>query len=236
MATTLRQSPFEFRRNAKGVSDPQLTYAELLNELKTLSTAELVMYVRTYVQERTPAAFSTQPMLWEAVREWVATRLQVHPREFGLSGSGQSGFSVFKGGAPFNPLGSDLDMFIVNEVYFSKVEVEARKFSARNAENSKFTAQASTVSRQVQSGYLDLNQVPAVHEQYPHISAARNDASIVIDRLRLHGFQLKASHFRIYKNWRELGNWVRRSYSSLTPTPVPTSTSIPLRPPAEPRP
>ena len=217
MATTLRHSPFEFRRNMKGVSDPQLTFAELLNELKTLTTAELVMYVRSYVQERTPAAFSSQPMLWEAVREWVAARLKVHPREFGLSGSAQSGFSIakMKSGAPFNPRGSDLDMFIVNEEYFSKVEAEARRFSVRNAESANFAAQANTVSRQVQFGYLDLNQVPANHELYPRISAARNDASIVIDRLRLHGFQLKPSHFRIYKNWRELGNWVRRSYSSL---------------------
>lgn len=217
MATTLRQSPFEFCRNTKQVSDPQVTYAELLSELKPLTKTELVMYVRTYVQERTPAAFSSQPMLWEAVREWVASRLKVHPREFGLSGSAQTGFSLgkMKSGAPFNPLGSDLDMFVVNKDCFSIVEAEARIFSVRNANSANFTAQADTVSRQIQMGYLDLNQVPANHELYPRISAARNDASIVIDRLRLHGFELKPSHFRIYKDWGELSNWVRRSYSSL---------------------
>ena len=59
MATTLRHSPFEFSRNTRKVSDPQVTYAELLSDLKPLNMTELVMYVRTYVQERTPAAFSS---------------------------------------------------------------------------------------------------------------------------------------------------------------------------------
>jgi len=217
MATTLRHSPFEFSRNTRKVSDPQVTYAELLSDLKPLNMTELVMYVRTYVQERTPAAFSSQPMLWEAVREWVASRLKVYPREFGLSGSAQTGFSLAKrkSGAPFNPLGSDLDMFVVNKDFFSIVETEARMFSVRNADSVNFAAQAATVSRQVQMGYLDLNQVPANHDLYPRISAARNDASIVIDRLRLHGFELKPSLFRIYKDWGELSSWVRRSYSSV---------------------
>lgn len=217
MAPTLRGSPFVYCRNTKQVSDPQVSYAEFLSELTPLTTAERVMYVRTYVQERTPAAFSSQPMLWEAVREWVASRLKVHPREFGLSGSAQSGFSLnkLKSGAPFSPLGSDLDMFVVNKDCFSIVEAEARMFSVRNANSGIFTAQAETVSRQTQMGYLDLNQVPANHGLYPRISAARNDASIVIDRLRLHGFELKPSHFRVYRDWGELSNWVRRSYSSL---------------------
>ena len=52
------------------------------------------MFVRAYLQERTPAAFAPRPMLWEAVREWIAQRLKVHAREVGLSGSAQSGFSV----------------------------------------------------------------------------------------------------------------------------------------------
>ncbi len=174
-------------------------------------------YVRTYLQERTPAAFASQPMLWEALREWVAARLRVHAREFGLSGSAQSGFSLaaHKSGAPFNPSGSDLDMFVVNSGIFATIEGEARIFSARNFENSVFQPQAETVQRQLGMKYLDLNQVPAQHTLYPVISTARNDASILIDRLKMHGFQLKPSHFRIYRDWESLTNWVKRSYANL---------------------
>lgn len=175
------------------------------------------MFVRAYLQERTPAAFAPQPMLWEAIREWIAQRLKVHAREVGLSGSAQSGFSVKKSkpGAPFDPQGSDLDLFVVNPTYFSAIEIEARNFAARNISGAIYKDQVTTVSRQLGFGFVDLNQIPASHEQYPKVATARNDVSILVDRLRLHNFMLKPSHLRIYRDWAALGDWVRRSYSTV---------------------
>jgi hypothetical protein len=216
MATSLREQSFKFHKGSKrGVSDPQITFEELQIELQKLKSQDLVMFIRTYVQERTPAAFCREPMLWEAVREWLAARLGVHPREIGLSGSAQSGFSMksSKLGEPFNPKSSDLDLFVVNESYWSDLCKEARLFISRNSADSDYVAQAETVSKQLGMGYLDLNQILAVQERYPAITNARNEVSIVIDRLRSHGFMLKASHLRIYQNWAALGAWVGRSYA-----------------------
>lgn len=216
MALSIRQQPFTYYKANKGVTDPQLTHDELQAELPNLDKADLVMFVRAYVQERTPAAFASVPMLWEAVREWFAKRLEVHPREIGLSGSAQSGFSLNakKRGVPFDPYSSDLDLFVVSENCLARLDRELRLFISSNSSDSTFTAQAATVEKQLRMGYVDLNQVPANHDKYPILAAARNDVSIVIARLQLHSFNLKPSHLRVYKNWKSLSDWVRRSYSN----------------------
>lgn len=213
---SIRHQPFAYYKTSKGVTDPQVTHDEFQTELLNLGKADLVMFVRAYVQERTPAAFASDPMLWEAVREWFAIRLGVHPREIGLSGSAQSGFSLkaAKRGAPFDPNSSDLDLFVVSEGYLTRLDRELRLFVSSNS-SSSYAAQATTVERQLDRGYVDLNQVPANHDKYPVLAAARNDVSIIIDRLRLHRFDLKPSHLRVYKDWRSLGEWVRRSYAAL---------------------
>lgn len=218
MATPIRHQPFAYIKAGKGVTDPQITHDELQTELLNLvGKAELVMFIRAYVQERTPAAFASEPMLWESVREWFAARLQVHPREIGLSGSAQSGFSLkaAKRGVPFDPNSSDLDLFVVSENYLTRLDRELRVFISCNSNNRNFADQAQTVENQLRMGYVDLNQVPANHDKYPLLAAAKNDVSIIVDRLRLHNFNLKPSHLRVYRDWMSLGHWVRRSYSNL---------------------
>ena len=62
MATSLREQSFKFHKGSKrGVSDPQITFEELQIELQKLKSQDLVMFIRTYVQERTPAAFCREP-------------------------------------------------------------------------------------------------------------------------------------------------------------------------------
>lgn len=217
MSTSIRHTPFDHYKASKGVSDPQITHDELRAELPNLSKSELIMYVRAYVQERTPAAFALEPMLWESVREWFAKRLGVHAREIGLSGSAQTGFSLKDGkrGAPFSRTSSDLDFFVVSEGYLAKLEAELRLFIVRNSrDGASFADQAATIENQLRMGYVDLNQIPANHDLYPIASGARNDVSIIVDRLALHGFRLKPSHLRAYRSWTSLGDWVRRSYSA----------------------
>lgn len=214
MVTSLRQTPFEVPPFAKPVSDPQLTYADLNAALNHVDGTGIVMFVRSYIQERTPAAFASRPMLWEAVREWLGARLGVHPREIGLSGSAQTGFSMnsARAGEPFDPGRSDLDLYAVNEMLFGKMKTEALRFIARNPPGARLQYQAETVSRQIGMGFIDLIQVPANHEAYPIIATALNDASILVDRLKQHTFVVQPSHIRVYENWRALGRWVTRSY------------------------
>jgi hypothetical protein len=163
------------------------------------------------MQERNPAAFSSNPYLWESAREWLAKRAGVSPREIGLAGSAQLGFSTNpkKALSPFDPNGSDLDLFVISQDIFSVVEREARMFVARqfSAPKSDFLEQASTTERVLKRGYVDLQQIPAIHERYPKVASLRNDTSILLDKLALSGFKLKASHFRVYRDWQAKSSW-----------------------------
>ncbi len=99
-----------------GIEPRQFVY-----ELRRLPAHERVAMVRTWVQERRPAAFGSAPYLWEAVREWISERHGVSPRQVGLAGSAQIGFSTHpdKALAPFHPERSDLDLYIVSNALYS---------------------------------------------------------------------------------------------------------------------
>lgn len=214
MKTDLRRTPFPFNSSTKPVTDPQLVYSVFTEQLAKLEGSDLVPFIRCYVQERTPAAFATCPLLWEAIRVWISKRLEVDAREIGLSGSAQSGFSLNpkNRGTPFNPNKSDLDLFIVNEKFFLKLEKEARQFLINANMQNSYVDQANTVERSLSKGFIDLIQIPANHERYPTIAKGLNEASILTDRLQSHGFELRTSHFRVYREWVNLAAWVELSY------------------------
>lgn len=205
-----RKTAFKFSACGLPISadiDPKA----FVKELRAVPTLERMSMVRTWVQERSPAAFSTSPYLWEAVREWVARRHSLSPRQIGLAGSAQIGFSTnpLKAYAPFNKAGSDLDLYIVSDALFEKLEREAVQFISRqeSAVKSDFIEQANTTKRTLKRGYVDLQHIPAVHERYPFSANLRNDASIIIDKLQLSGYCLKPSHFRVYRDWNAKAAW-----------------------------
>ena len=227
-----RQIPFKFSKcglpNAPGL-DPEA----FALELSQIPRAERMAMVRTWVQDRSPAAFSTSPYLWEAVREWIAKRYSLSPRQIGLSGSAQIGFSThpWKAFAPFNKNGSDLDLYIVSDSLFATLEREANLFVSRqmSAGKSDFVEQADTTSRALARGYVDIRHVPA-RDLYPTCARLKNDASIIIDKLKLAGFNLKPSHFRIYRDWSAKAAWTNIQVNSWasSPQPISTHSDIPM--------
>lgn len=214
---TLRQQPFDVGGDAHLPAASHLNPEELTHGIRNLTSDELVNFVRAYVQERTPAAFSEMPLLWEAVRVWLASRCGVHPREIGLSGSSQLGYSIVesKSWAPFDRKKSDLDLFFVSSAQYAKVEAEARRFVATNTDSPRYRDQAQTIGRLLQRGWVDVKHIPANHDLYPTVATLLNDASILIDRLKNHGFDLRPSSFRAYPSWLALSQWTKLSYKTL---------------------
>jgi hypothetical protein len=205
-----RQIPLEF--SSCNIPPPDsISAVEFIQELKRVPESERMAVVRTWMQDRSPAAFSTLPYLWEAARDWFAKRCEVSPRQIGLAGSAQLGFSTspMKAFAPFDKTLSDLDFYLVSDELFSKLQKEASIFITRqfSAINSDFYEQAKTTERTLKRGYIDLQQIPAIHERYPKVARMRNDTSILMDKLKLSGFTLKASHFRVYRDWDAKARW-----------------------------
>lgn len=205
-----RQIPFKFSPCGLPCV-PRVDPNAFVIELQRIPRAERMAMVRTWVQDRGPAAFSDSPYLWEAIREWIARRHNISPRQIGLAGSAQIGFSTHpqKALAYFNNNGSDLDLYIVSGTLFVDIEHEANIFISRQfeTENSNFLEQARTTKRALIRGYVDLRQIPAIHDRYPICAHLKNDASIIIDKLKVSGFNLKPSHFRVYRDWSAKAAW-----------------------------
>jgi hypothetical protein len=205
-----RLTPFSFTTSC-APTPPGLPPRSFVEELKRVPRAEQLGVVRTWMQDRHPAAFASCPYLWESARDWLARRSSVSPHEIGLAGSAQLGFSTNpkKAFAPFDKDSSDLDIFVVSPALFVRVESEARIFVARQLGASKtdYLAQAQTTDRTLQRGYVDLYHVPANHDRYPTIASLKNDTSILIDKLKLSSFRLKQSHIRVYRDWKAKAAW-----------------------------
>lgn len=202
-----RSKPFVFSNSSVPLS-PKLSPNIFFDQLNKLPASERISFIRLCVQERNPEAFAKQPLLWEAVRDWISIRHGLSPRQIGLAGSAQLGFSTnpSKKWANFDPESSDLDIFIVNRDLFEKVAREARIFVAEAEKSKTFIPQSETTQRVLRRGYINLKMIPAV-EKYRTCTTLLNDASIVIAKLKFHGFKLKPSDFRIYDDWHSLANW-----------------------------
>lgn len=217
-----RETGFIFSSVKTIIGVSNLSAEDFRETISALSEAELPGYLRSHVRSRVPAAFATQPLLWEAIRNWIAMRVRVDPHEIGLSGSAQLGFSSApqQFGRAFSSNRSDLDFFIVNGALFDALAVEIRQFCSKYgaATASRYWDQVETLRRTESRGFFDLKQIPADHDKYPRCADMNNRASIVVDKLKRHQFVLKHSFFRVYRSWHSFSNQTTTTYLRLRNT------------------
>ena len=214
-----RHTAFTLSKPAAGLAAPPIEAAVLRQAIVQLEESELAGMVRSYIRDRIPAAFDSTPMLWEALRHWAAARLDTEPYAIGVTGSAQVGFSCTpdKFGRKFISNGSDLDFFVVDDALYERAAHEITHFCSMTSDSrgSHFHAQIETLRRQACRGFADLNNVPADHKRYPNCSSVNNLSSMIVDKLKLHAFHLRRSHFRVYQSWNAFWRQTLISYQAL---------------------
>lgn len=188
--------------------------------INNLDKEELSCFLRSYIRDRVPFAFITEPFLWESIRTWIANKLRIYTGNIGLNGSAQIGFSAApdKFGVIFDKSKSDLDFFIVDEMLFDDLSNEVIKFCSndKTASDNKYTNDnKETLQKTINKGFFDANKIPSLHDTYPKIANLNNMSSIVVDKLKLESFTLKNSHFRIYRNWHSYSNQMKINLSNI---------------------
>lgn len=209
----LRFDLTEFERAfSLGASGPD----ELRSALAEVRPQRLDLLIRAYTRNRIPAAFSEKPMVWEATRTWLARkvsarRAELHAYEIGVTGSGNLGFSAVarKFGRPFGAH-SDLDLLIVNEQLFERVQLEIQRFLANDS--GRYAPQQTTIKHQVARGFADLKQIPADWNNYPESAALLNDCWILQQKLTAESLEFKKVSVRVYGSWRSLGSQLSRTF------------------------
>lgn len=184
-----------------------------------------VAIARLWLSEGIPYAFKNKPALYESVRSWLGTRLDVDPKEIHLSGSARIGQSL----AP-NKLGtmfgdhSDLDIFIVSYDLFQRMKADFNQWSyefesglaqpANDRERGFWEDNNQRGPKLVQRGFLDSNIVPN-RSAYPTVKNISQTMWLLKGKLDIteHAPRVKSASVRCYQDWR---SYVRQMIISLS--------------------
>lgn len=175
---------------------------------------ELHAIARLWLSEGIPFAFRATPGLYEIVREWIATRLFIHPKELTLIGSARQGSSIApppKTGKPFDDE-SDLDWSAISQSLFARCSEEFEGWAAdyrngivqprQHAERQYWDDNLATCPGTVRRGFIDPYKVPT-WDRYPLSQLIGNTMWLVSGKCRstIRAPMFKKSTIRVYKDW-----------------------------------
>lgn len=206
--------PFSIPDSCKRLQDA-FPNAPLLGEVLTgIRRLELLSILRLWFSEGIPFAFKSNPMLYEAVREWMSVRLQVHPKNVTLIGSARIGFSMCPRpnyGRQFGA-NSDLDFSVVDERLFSEVvanycnwesDVDAGRVEPRNQRERRFWADnLKRLPDNIARGFIDPYKVPS-WVKYPKVANIMDTLYLLHERLKVtpEAPTVKKATLRVYRDW-----------------------------------
>ena len=116
--------PFKIPESLKNLTDPYPDPKVLLEAAHSGGESARIALAQLWLSEGIPHAFGNCPAIYEAVRFWLSTQLDVHAKEISLIGSARLGKSLKpeKLGEPFSNYESDLDLFIVSSDLFERLK------------------------------------------------------------------------------------------------------------------
>lgn len=175
------------------------------------------IFVRLWLTEGEPFAFRECPAIFEDMRDWLASRLQLHPKELTLVGSARTGFSLApepKYGTPFSS-DSDLDLAAVSETLFHGMTEEFHKFCAdyqseliaprTGFERQCWDENVDFGRRNLPNGFFDANKLPYFQRYELSQSIGQSMWELCKKLERTPGApQPKRASLRIYRDWKAL--------------------------------
>ncbi len=179
-----------------------------------LSREDVYRFVRLWLCEGIPFAFSRQPAVYEIARERLAQSLGLHPKDVSMTGSGRLGFSLagYKFGSPYDVGRSDFDLFVVSQHFFEALSRDAKLFvdryatglaKPRTAAETKFWPEnTKRLTENTDKGFVDQKLIPNV-DQYPAAQRCYRGcyafAKAVQDLHNLH--KAPQVSVRVYSDW-----------------------------------
>ena len=180
-----------------------------LRGILKVSEVEKTEIVRLYFTEGIPNVFLGNPVLYEKIRSYLGSKLNVSPKDISITGSGRLGFSLSpqagKFGREFINSVSDLDFFVVNSTLFDRFSQDLSIYAQITNEIPRgqfFDSNLSLLQNTSTFGFLDQDKFPD-YKIFPAVSEAY---SIMRQLLVVMGDtqncpQPKDASIRVYKDW-----------------------------------
>jgi hypothetical protein len=201
--------------------------------LSAVSRRGREILVRLWLTEGIPFAFRQCPAVYDELRVWLGSRLEVHPKQITLLGSGRIGFSLAsppKFGRAFGEH-SDLDFSIVSLELFQIFEQTFHQFERDYAggsvqprhetERRYWNDNLVFGRRNLPKGFFDADKVPRFH-RYPVSQRVGDAMSRIINMLATtpNAPKVPKASIRVYRDWQSLVerasfnlHWVVRAQS-----------------------
>ena len=189
---------------------------------------------RLWLSEGIPYAFRSRPAVYEAIREWLAERLDVHAKDITIIGSARIGWSLSPQHPwrPFSPT-SDLDLSVISSSLLTRLstvfDTWAHDFESGALHGfpdglTRFwPGNVAFGRRNIPRGFMDADKVPRL-PQYP-FSQLCGQSMYLIQRAVSSsdlGIQPKKVTIRVYRDWAV---FIRRLQMVLPELPPPASAA-----------
>lgn len=175
---------------------------------------------RLWLSEGIPFAFKTRPAVYEAVRFWLARRLEIQAKEVTVIGSGRQGFSLSPDqnvGRAFGPQ-SDLDMTVISSGLFLRLRDAYERWAQDYAggivhprhqrERALWDENQRNCPRAFERGFIDPQKIPT-WSRYPEAQAVMDALWRVCEKLKVtpQAPNVRKVSLRVYRDW---GAFVRQ--------------------------
>ena len=169
---------------------------------------------RLWLSEGIPFAFKARPAVYEALRIWLARRLDVQAKEITIIGSGRQGFSLSPDqnvGRPFGPQ-SDLDLTVISASLFQRLRDAFGRWEQdythgivhprREREKTLWDENQRICPLTLERGFIDPQKIPT-WSRYPEAQAVTDTLWRAHEKLKVtpHAPNVRKVSLRVYRDW-----------------------------------
>lgn len=204
--------PFNLTTQGINFNKKYTTAQELIKAVKSFNFHEKKGFLHQWISEGIPFAFKDTPLLYESIRLWLASLLEIEAKEITLIGSARIGFSLSPPPDYGREFGdhSDLDFSIISYKLFNKCmsdfdnwakDYKGGKVVPNNSREKYFWQQnLQEVPKQFNRGFIDPYKVP---NRYPTISKINDTLWKLQEKLKATEIapKVKNASIRIYSDW-----------------------------------
>ena len=169
---------------------------------------------RLWLSEGVPFAFKSRPGVYEALRIWLARRLDVEAKEITIIGSGRQGFSLSPDQNVGRPFGShsDLDFTVISSNLFPRLVDAFRRWEQdytqgvvsprHEKEKELWEENKKKCPPAAELGFIDPYKIPT-WKSYPEAQMVEQALWEAHEKLKLTlgAPNVRKVSLRVYRNW-----------------------------------
>ena len=221
--------PFEIVETMSALKSHYPDARTLINVAHEGGRQARIIIAQLWLTEGIPFAFSECPALYDSIRSWLGTKLDVHAKEISILGSARLGESLNpkKIGTPFNKA-SDLDLFVVSGKLFNQLRNEFNIWSndyesgvikpRHGREKGYWMDNKKRGPKLIDRGFIDAKMIPTWN-RYQMSQKTANCMWQLVEKLNstANSPKPREASIRCYNNWSSLIKCISFNLHHLVP-------------------